>query len=269
MPEQSDFVEYHKSIARELNATKDRIRQLIGDRHWQTDGEHKEAVLRKVLRNHLPESVRVGRGFVCFRNQVSSQIDILITAYDNPTLFKDGELVLVTPDAPQAIVEVKTSLESRSDLEDALAKLSKNIKSIRSSRNSGCLAGLFVYEESGNRNSIEDRIILETLQRAASDQQRKVINWIAFGPNRFFRYWKRGEDVSSLCQGSVWHSYELADGLAHAYFLSNVIWEISQQRRISDRHMQYAWFPVEGGKERFRRWCIPRSNGPALQFGQD
>ena len=49
MPIQRNFLEYHKSIARELEATKDRIRQLIGDKHWLTDGEHKEAVLRRVL----------------------------------------------------------------------------------------------------------------------------------------------------------------------------------------------------------------------------
>ncbi len=269
MPEENNFLEYHKSIARELDATKDRIRQLIGSRHWQTDGEHKETVLRKVLRDHLPESVSVRRGFVCFRNETSNQIDILITANDKPTLFKDGELVLVTPDAVKAIVEVKTSLNSRSDIQAAITKLSNNIESIRSNSNIGCLAGLFVYEDSENQNIIEDRIILEELQSAANDQQNRVINWIAFGPNRFFRYWERGYDVSSLCSGNVWHSYELADGLAHAYFLSNVVWDISKERGIIDHHMQYAWFPVEGGKEQFRRWCISRSNGPAAKFSQD
>lgn len=185
MTEQSNFLEYHKSIARELNATKDRIRQLISDRHWQTDGEHKEAVLRKVLRNHLPESARVGRGFVCFRDEPSSQIDILITSYNKPALFKDGELVLVTADAVQAIVEVKTSLNSRSDLRQVLTKLSKNIETIRVNRNSGCYAGLFVYDESINQNGIEDRIILEEMQSEVNDQPYRVINWIAFGPKPF------------------------------------------------------------------------------------
>lgn len=265
MPE-SNFIEYHKSIAKELNATKDRIRQLIGGRHWQTDGEHKEAVLRKVLRNHLPETMRVGKGFVCFRNESSNQIDILITACEKPTLFRDGELVLVTPDSVHAILEVKTKLNSRTEIRNALTKLSQNIERIRSNRSIGCFAGLFVYEESENQNRIEDSIILEELQSAANDQQNKVINWVAFGADRFFRYWNRGNDVHSICQGPVWHSYDLREGLAHAYFLSNVIWDISQERGIIDHHMQYAWFPVEGGKERFRRWCISRSNGQAIQF---
>ncbi|MCL4502438.1 MAG: hypothetical protein M1438_11395 [Deltaproteobacteria bacterium] len=266
MPEQRNFLEYHKSIASELNATKDRIRRLIGNQHWLTDGEHKEAVLRKVLRTHLPESVRVGRGFVCFKNESSNQIDILVTSYDRPTLFKDGELVLVTPDAVQAIIEIKTALRSGPDIENVIKKLSKNVKEIRSNGNKNCQAGLFVYEEPENRNRIEDSLVLRALQSAANGQEGKVVNWIAFGPDRFFRFWSNGRwDVRSPYDGPVWHSYELNEGLAHAYFVSNVVWDVSRQNTLD---MQYAWFPVEGGKERFRRWYIPLSNGQAMQFNQ-
>jgi hypothetical protein len=266
MPIQSDFLEYHKFIAEELNATKDRIRNLIGDSNWQTDGEHKEAVLRKVLRNYLPESARVGKGFVCFKNNYtnynnnSTQIDILITAYDRPTLFKDGELVMVTPDAVQAIIEVKSK---GTTLKKDLYKLSENIYSIRTKHNNRCLAGLFVYD---NSEKPCDHTILKHLQSVANEDKKRVINWVAFGPNRFFRYWERGSDAASLCPGQVWHSYELLDGLAHSYFISNVIWDISQQSGNIDNNTQYAWFPVEGGKERFRRWYIPLSNGTVKHF---
>lgn len=270
MPNQSNYLEFHKSIAKEIITTKDRIRQLIGGRHWQTDGEHKEAVLRKVLRNHLPESARVGRGFVCLENDTSTQIDILVTAYEKPTLFKDGELLLVTPDAAKAIVEVKTSLNSRNDLRNTFNKLADNIERIRSNRNLDCYAGLFVYENPQNQNSIDDSVVLEELQAAVNDQQYRVINWIALGPNRFFRYWSSGYDVASICTGACWNSYELSEGLGHAYFISNIVWDISTHSQgVVDHynhHMQYAWFPVEGGKEHFRRWCISRSNGPAKQF---
>jgi len=264
MPVQSSFLEYHKSIANELNATKDRIRQLIGSRHWLTDGEHKEAVLRKILRNQLPELVRVGRGFVCFSNESSHQIDILIIGRDKPTLFRDEELILVTPDAVESIIEVKTVLNDRMTLRKALSKLSKDISRIRSNHNPNCLAGLFIYDESHNR--IEDRVILEELKNAANAEPNKVINWIAFGPDRFFRFWKSGDDVASLFNNNVWHSYELTHGLAHAYFVSNVTWDVTEKRGIAHERMQYAWFPVEGGKEGFRRWCIPLSDGIATQF---
>jgi len=267
MPTPTDFLEYHKSIARELRATKDRVRHLIGARHWQTDGEHKEAVLRRVLRTHLPESVRIGRGFVCFQNDASSQIDVLITANDKPTLFKDGELVFVTPDAVQAIVEVKTAIRSRAQLKEALNKLSDNIARIRSGRNTSCLAGLFVFDDRANGN-VSDPAVLEELQSVVDEQQYRLIDWIALGPDRFFRYWYHSSDVSSICRSDVWHSYELPDGLAHAYFLSNVAWDVTRDRGVVEHQMQYAWFPVEGGKERFRRWCISRhkSDGPPKQF---
>lgn len=266
MPIQRNFLDYHRSIAKELVITKDRIRQLIGDRHWQTDGEHKEAVLRKVLRTHLPESVRVGRGFVCFRDDTSSQIDILITAPDRPTLFKDGELVLVTPDAVQAVIEVKSSLRSRLDIHNAIDKLAKNIKEIRSDGNKNCQAGLFVFEDPENTNRIEDDVILLELQSAANGQKKKAINWVAFGPDRFFRFWNDGREVLSQCHGPVWHSYGLNDGLAHAYFVSNVVWDLSRNNSLA---LQHLWFPVEGGKERFRRWCITLANGQPGQFNQD
>jgi hypothetical protein len=93
MPINRDFVAYQKSIAEELRSTKDRIRQLIDQEHWLSDGEHKESILRNILRSRLPESVRIGRGFVCFPRSAngskksSGQIDILITSQNKPTLY--------------------------------------------------------------------------------------------------------------------------------------------------------------------------------------
>jgi hypothetical protein len=256
MPIRTDFLEYHKSIARELEATKDRVRQLIGSGNWQTDGEHKEAIIRKVLRNHLPESVRIGKGFVCFENRASTQIDVLITAIDKPTLFKDGELVLVTPEAVRAVIEVKTAMRSRTDLAEALEKLAANLQHIRRTQTE-CFGGLFVFDESNH--CVPDKEVLEKIQHIVRGETERLINWIALSPDRFFRYWRAGE-VPSICCGDVWHSYELRDGLGHAYFLSNVAWEVTKE---PNHEMQYAWFPVEGGKERFRQWCV------SLQMGHE
>src|SRR4051812_43930803 len=92
-----DLLKYQESLALELRASMDRVRHLIGEAHWLTDGEHKESVLRQVLRTRLPDSTAVGRGFVCYpadelpvegehstdtqrREPVTSrQVDILIT----------------------------------------------------------------------------------------------------------------------------------------------------------------------------------------------
>jgi len=259
MPIQTDYLKYHKSLARELRAIRSRVRNLIGSSHWQTDGEHKEAVLRRILSSHLPESVHVGKGFVCFPDEASTQIDIMIMSKNKPTLFKDGTLFIVTPDTVEAIIEVKTA-QTVTQLGASLAKLAENVTRIRHSGNTQCCAGLFVYEDNEN---YEDRSVLKKLFDSAEGDERRAINWVALGPKRFFRFWSRGEDVYSQCHGPTWHSYELENGLAYAYFLSNAVWDTSRNNNLD---MQFAWFPIEGGKERHRKWCISLLDPEPRQF---
>ena len=116
-----DYEKYHLSVTEELYSLKDRIRNLVT--HWATDGESKEVALRSVLRRHLPESVIVGRGFVVGPDSSSTQIDILIVDASKPTLFKDGDLLIVTPDAVVGVIEVKTKLRSEAEFKEAITKL--------------------------------------------------------------------------------------------------------------------------------------------------
>jgi len=59
-----DVIKYFESLSTELSSLKDRVRYIIDDKHWLTDGEWKESVLRSILRRHLPSSVCVGSGFL-------------------------------------------------------------------------------------------------------------------------------------------------------------------------------------------------------------
>jgi len=43
----ADFSGYLGSWAAELGARQNRVRMLIGDAHWLSDGHHKEAILRE------------------------------------------------------------------------------------------------------------------------------------------------------------------------------------------------------------------------------
>jgi hypothetical protein len=104
---------YFRSLTAEVEALKDRVRQLIEDRHWQTDGEWKESVVRQMLRRHLPASASVGRGFVVTATQSSHQLDVLVFDSSKPVLFKDGDLVFVTPDAVFGVIEVKSRATQR------------------------------------------------------------------------------------------------------------------------------------------------------------
>jgi hypothetical protein len=125
-----DFLAFHRSLSEELYSLKDRIRNLVY--HWPTDGEWKESALRSILRRHLPDSVCIGRGFIVTPNQGSTQIDILLIDGNRPTLFRDGDLFIVTPDVVLGAIEVKTSLRGVSQVRDALLKLSAVEKICRS-----------------------------------------------------------------------------------------------------------------------------------------
>jgi hypothetical protein len=274
VPVAADFVKYHKSIADELKATQNRIRNLIGQSHWLTDGEHKEAVLRKVLRSCLPESLHVGRGFVCYEAGSSTQLDILITKRDNPTLFKDGELVMVTPDCVEAIVEVKTKQDSPGELTDTLTKLAGQVQRVRQAKPDGrCWAGLFVFDEPSHKDyercKARSSALLSAIYGASGGDESRVVDCVALGLEIFARYWPEGvsQDSTHPDRPPVWHSYIFKRGthgkLAPAYFVSNLVWEVSPDIPLE---MQFAWFPIRGSKERYKHHFVELEHGRVTSF---
>jgi hypothetical protein len=120
--------------------------------------------------------------------------------------------------------------------------------------------GLFVFEG--------DVIAQERLLRAtgeAYNQTRRVINCISSGKSVFIRYWNRGADINSLERGPVWHSYELPS-VAPSYFIGNLIDWISS---VDDRSAAFAWFPLLGGKEPFRRYYLPLNQVEPISFANE
>lgn len=231
-----DLQAYHRSIADELRSIHQRIRQIINDQHWPTDGAYKESILRRVLRNHIPEVIRVGTGFVCYpERQASKQIDILLTDMRKPTLFKDDELVIVTADAVRAIIEVKTQLNTTT-LREALMKLGNDAARIR--RQGGtCIAGLYVYVA----DKLDDKKILRALHTATGGDQFCAVDFVAVGDDLFAQYSKyalRGKGG----EPPLWYAYNLG-GLAPAYFLSHFAWRVTEDR---PEEMRFAWFPLRG-----------------------
>ena len=234
-----DYTKYHLSVTEELYSIKDRIRSLVP--HWATDGEYKEVALRSVLRRHLPESVIVGRGFVVGPHSSSTQIDVLVVNANKPTLFKDGDLLIVTPDSVVGAIEVKTKLRSGIEFKDTITKLTKIEEMCRDiTGRDSVWTGLFVFE--GEKRQQEK--ILRAAGASYKDIKR-VINCISSGRKVFVRHWARGADVNSVERGPVWHSYELPD-VAPSYFLGNLVDWISQ---VDNGTASFAWFPALGGKE--------------------
>jgi Domain of unknown function (DUF6602) len=236
-----DYLTYHQSLTKELHALKDRIRNLTT--HWPADGEYKEAALRTVLRRHLPSSLIVGRGFIVTPNSSSTQLDLLIVDGNFPTLFRDGDLLFVTPDCVRAIIEVKTSLNSAKEVKDCATKLASVGRLCRKYTQSDPWLGIFSYE--GPRNA--DPLLLNAVEVAA-EKTDIAINCVAYGKNYFVRYWSAGEyergDDRSEPADPRWRTYQL-ENLASSYFVGNMVDSLSNLERQSS---SYAWFPLTDGK---------------------
>ncbi len=107
---------YLTSIARELDSQATRVRDLIGDSHWLSDGHHKEYLLRGLLQRHLPGQMIAARGFAVSSqddNRRSTEQDILIVDVSQEApLFYQGGLVITFPRTVKAAISVKTTLDS-------------------------------------------------------------------------------------------------------------------------------------------------------------
>ena len=106
---------YLRSLSDELRAQSQRVRDLIGDAHWLTDGFHKEFLLAEIIRRHLPGSHIAGRGFVVSPSHLevrSREQDILVvdTSCEAP-VFHQGGVIICFPSAVRAAISVKTTLK--------------------------------------------------------------------------------------------------------------------------------------------------------------
>jgi len=113
---QPDHGSYLRSLAFELEASAQRVRNLIGDAHWLSDGRHKEFLLAELVRRHCPSGVRVATGFVkdpALPDCVSHEQDILIAdTTAHAPLFDQGGLVVASPSQVLATISVKSTMNS-------------------------------------------------------------------------------------------------------------------------------------------------------------
>ena len=236
--------DYFESISLELKALKNRVRNLIGTNHHNlTDGEWKETILRAILRRHLPSNVEVGRGFVVKPNSSSKQIDVLIYDTSKPVLYRDGDLVIITPDSVKGIIEVKTKISNISKFTDATTNLVNNLEFIYDDRYNAAIggdifAGLFSYDSDlQERHSLD---ILDVIQQISEGDKKRVINHVCLGDSLFVRFW----DQSPFSEPNYnqWHSYWLKSK-ASGYFVNNVV---DAMAKDSVRVNQEVWFPTTG-----------------------
>jgi hypothetical protein len=188
-------------------------------------------------------STLVGRGFIVGRQHSSTQIDLLILKQDKPTLFRDGDLVIVTPDVPGAIAEVKTSLEGPGAWYEAATKLAKHADACKRIAENEPWLGIFAYE---GADSQADNILNALCQ--VYNETGIAINCVSCGYNLFCRFWPIDEsepgDSAADANREYWRAYAL-NHLSPSYFISNLIDAICN---VDRQETDYVWFALPNGK---------------------
>lgn len=241
---QVDMRAHFQSLSQELSTLKNRVRNLIGNRHYPSDGNWKESALRSVVRRHLPSNLEIGTGFFVSRYATSTQIDILIYDGARPVLFRDGDFVVVSCEAVKAIIEVKTSVDRPSEIQNYLEKLAENAGLLFGgslSRDQDVFVGLFAYDWIEPRNHSR---VLKALSDCSDRNSDRIVNHVALGPSDFFRFWPDSPFLESCNNYRKWRSYNLSN-LAFGYFIHNAITTVSGTAGELDEGL---WFP-ESGKE--------------------
>lgn len=142
---------FSATIAAELASLSERVRFIID--HGPSVGTYRENLLQNSLRKHLPERYHVATGFIF---DLPKQIDILIyDRVDYAPIFREGDLVIVPPEAVRAVIEVKTKL-TPSNLESALELL--HLTSLFDDNKPPFFKGIFAFESSLKSDTLYQKI---------------------------------------------------------------------------------------------------------------
>ncbi len=114
--------DFYRRIQDDIIIKRDAICSLLTDP--RIIGDYYEAIIRDAVRDTVSSSFGVGRGVVLNENgQASRESDIIIySAAEYGTLFKSGDIVVVSPDAVRCVMQVKGSI-SMDNLNDSFTNL--------------------------------------------------------------------------------------------------------------------------------------------------
>jgi hypothetical protein len=225
-----DVAAHYRSLTKELESLKDRVRNYIDDNHWLTVGEWRESVLRSIISQHLPDTVKIGRGFVFTNTGPTTQCDILLYRADAPVLFREGDFVFITADAVLGIIEVK-SKATKSAFRKAVKKLAA-IANKLGPHSEKCCLGLFAYETAFTDHDEILRTVQESFRRPS-----QFLNFVNLGCSTFVRWWKTSPHDSDEPYYH-WQAYSLQD-MSAGYFIMNVLDAVSPDIGRNQRY----WFP--------------------------
>jgi hypothetical protein len=238
---------YLTSLADELIAQAHRVRDLIGDAHWLSDGHHKEYLFIDLLKRHLPSGMIASRGFVISPvepNSVSTEQDVLIVdTLGEAPVFSQSGMVIAFPRSVKAVVSVKTTLDPKNVI-DAVEGL-RTVRDISAGRTDPrslwCGAYYFTENAAARRDPM---IVFEYIQKAITAAPAKAPLIPASHPHPV------GPDLHSSSRELVFkldHGYQdegsvtsprlmgyRCGGLATALFLGELLDHVGSERGLTD-----------------------------------
>lgn len=234
------LIDYHKTTTEELLALTNKVRNLIT--HWGEDGRYKEAVLKNVIRRFLPEKFSIGTGFVIKQTYnrgehlSSGQIDLLIYDDASPVLFKEGDFVILTPDAVKGIIEVKANLQNQG-ISQVLRQANENgqfIFSGKDNKKQKFFNGVFSFE--GYNNNFDKNIFATSYLQSNEGFtdtyfDKYKVNHVSLNKDWFIKFWKEDQNPHSL--------YNIQD-LSFPFFISNLTDYLSNKSVKKNNFIWYA-----------------------------
>ena len=239
-PVPPDRSRYLHSLADELNAPANRIRNLIGGKHWPTDGAYKEYLLANVIRRHCPSALIVARGFVVSDvdpTVVSREQDLLIIDITREApLFYEAGIVVTFPRHVVGAISVKSAV-NKAEVEDVISVLN----SLRTAADHPSLepstiwCGAYAYSPPNNAAKVYEHIAgaLRSSPVTYRRPQRTVRpvgpDCIVAGPDLLWTIdHERGDNNEVAIRGYS------CDGLSAAFLLGQLLNHISSLRDRSE-----------------------------------
>ena len=109
---------YYASLANEILTLNRQKVQLVGCKPEMISGFGFDSAIRLILNKILPTDIHVARGWVMNTEACSSYSDIIIYDNSSPTLFQDGNEVIMLPAACQAMIRVVREVENGEQLSE-------------------------------------------------------------------------------------------------------------------------------------------------------
>jgi len=239
---------YLRSLTVELQSKQNRVRQLIGNKHWGHDGRHKEAMLTDLLKQFVPANIAVGTGFAISSNCescISREQDILVvdTSIEAPAFHENG-LIICHVETVLAAVSVKTTCGDKEiqDSVDTIRTLKEvaSASSMNSQKSPWCAGYFFECDQITKKQpkKIQDYIANHIARAPAappaaahrSDPYDAGINLAVCAPDIICAvdYHPDSLDGGLSKFGKI--RTLSSDGLATAYFIGQLLTNISRRR---------------------------------------